>query len=62
MFEKYYKNLGAVTKDKEKLLEEFSNFLDDPMLYGGFFVIRATEDKDGLENTMSLQDFIDTMK
>lgn len=61
MFEKYYKNLGAVTKDKEKLLEEFSNFLDDPMTYGGFFVIRAIED-DGLENTMSLQDFVETIK
>lgn len=61
MFEKYYQNLGAVAKDKEKLVQEFSNFLDDPMTYGGFFVIRATEEND-LENTMSLQDFVDTMK
>lgn len=61
MFEKYYQCLGAVSKDKEKLVKEFLEFLDEPMLHGGFFVIRATEE-DGLENTMSLQDFVDTMK
>lgn len=60
-FEKYYQNIGGVPKDKEKLLAEFSKFLDDPMAYGGFFVVRCTENDDMI-NTMSIKDFVKTFE
>lgn len=61
MFEKYYQNVGGVQKDKEKLLTEFSKFLDDPMAYGGFFVVRCIEDGEMI-NTMSIKDFVKTLE
>lgn len=61
MFEKYYQNVGGIPKDKEKLLTEFSKFLDDPMTYGGFFVVRCVE-ADDMVNTMSLKDFVKTLE
>ena len=61
MFEKYYQHIGGVPKDKEELLKEFTNFLDDPMTYGGFFVVRCVENDD-MVNTMSLKDFVKTIQ
>ena len=57
-FEQYFEYVGKVkTTDKADLLKSFENFLNDPELYGGFFVVRWNEN-DTMYNTKSLDDFV----
>lgn len=61
-FEKYFEYVGKVkTTDKAKLLKSFENFLNDPELYGGFFVVRWNEN-DTMYNNKSLDDFVKNTK
>lgn len=59
-FERYYEYIAPVSvTDKEKLLDDFKHFLDNPNT--GFFVVRWAGD-DTIENTQSLQEFVETIR
>lgn len=63
-FEKYYSYLGPSIIDgedaKDRLVEMFKAWLDEPYSNDGCFVVRWAEN-DNLRNTTSLQDFVNTM-
>lgn len=57
-FEEYSEFVGAENiTDKEELLERFKHFLDNPMVYGGFFIVRWSEN-DNSVNTKSLEEYV----
>lgn len=61
-FEKYYGyNIVETTTDTDELLVQFKNFLNDPMQYGGMFVVRWSENEN-FENNQTLKDFVKTNK
>ena len=58
-FEKYLEYVEVQeTTDKAELMESFARFLDDPMMYGGHFVIRWKENET-FENTRTLKEYVD---
>lgn len=61
-FEQYY-GYGIIrtTTDKEELLENFIQFLNNPLMGCGMFVVRWAENEI-FENNMTLREYVDTNK
>lgn len=61
-FERYYEYLEPQTEtNKEKMIKDFINFLENPDVYGGFFVIRW-KGNDEIYNREALKDFVNNVR